>query len=167
VERSHQEHARQIQRLEGERDRLQETVEELSAERDMFQRLLFTTENERSVPRWCRRRAPGLRVLLVGGEEALVPPIREHLEARGIQLLQQDGASAADLVQGAHMVVLWIRYVSHPTAFTVKRECRNRRVPLTYWARTSPASLAALIQEAASAARVAGSPVPALSQEDR
>jgi hypothetical protein len=111
-------------------------------------------------------RLAGLRVLLVGGEEAQVPPIREHLEARGIQLLQQDGASAADLMQGAHLVVLWIRYVSHPTAFTVKRECRNRRVPLTYWARTSPASLAALIEEA-SAARMAGSSVPALSQEKR
>jgi hypothetical protein len=46
VERSHQEHARQIQRLEDGRDRLQETVEELSAERDMFQRLLFTAANE-------------------------------------------------------------------------------------------------------------------------
>jgi hypothetical protein len=112
-------------------------------------------------------RLAGLRVLLVGGEEAQVPSIREHLEARGIQLLQQDGASAADLMQGAHLVVLWIRYVSHPTAFTVKRECRNRRVPLTYWTRTSPASLAALIEEAASAARMAGSSVPALSQEKR
>jgi hypothetical protein len=40
-------------------------------------------------------------------------------------------------------------------------------VPLTYWARTSPASLAALIEEAASAARMAGSSVPALSQEKR
>lgn len=156
IERAHQEHARQLQRLEGERDRLQETLDELSSERDMFQRLLFTGADEDTVEQTATDGLAGLRVLLVGGEEAQVPPIREHLETHGMQLIQQDGHTAADLVAGAHLVVLWIRYVSHPTAFAIKRECRSRRVPLTYWSRTSPASLVALIGQASAAAREAG-----------
>jgi hypothetical protein len=155
IERAQQEHTRQLQRADGERDRLQETVDELSAERDMFERLLFSSADEDTVVPAETDGLAGLRVVLVGGEEAQMPPIREHLEALGIQFVQQDGSGAADKVAGAHLVVLWIRYVSHPTAFTIKRECRNRRVPLTYWTRTSPASLAALIAQAAASADVA------------
>jgi len=159
-ERACQEHARELQRVECERDRLLEAVDELSSERDLFQRLVFTgSDDEPDEGPAPTDGLAGLRVLLVGGEAAQVPPIREHLEAQGIQLVQQDGASAADLVTGAHLVVLWIRYVSHPTAFTIKRECRSRRVPLTYWTRTSPPSLVALIARASAAAREAGGAV--------
>jgi hypothetical protein len=87
-------------------------------------------------------------VVLIGGEAAQVPQIRAHLEGYGVHLVQDDGPGAEDLVAGADLVVLWVRYVSHPTAFTIKRECRSRRVPIAYWARTSPASLVALIIQA-------------------
>jgi hypothetical protein len=92
----------------------------------------------------------GMRVLLVGGTERQIPPIREYLESHGVQLLHEDGPGAAELVTGVHIVVLWTRYVSHPTAFALKRECRVRDVPIFYWTRTSPVSLIALIAAARS-----------------
>jgi len=151
MDRERAESARQLQRLELERDRLAATVEALNSERDSLERALF--ESDESEDDGVRDEVSaaelvGLRVLLVGGAEHQIPPIREHLAAHGVQLLHQDDPAAAERVAGVHVVVLWIRFVSHPTALTVKRECRLRGVPVRYWSRTAPASLVGLLAKA-------------------
>ena len=98
----------------------------------------------------------GIRVLLVGGESRQVAPLREHLESLGARLLHDDSVAAAEHVAHVHVVVFWIRYLSHPTYFGVRQRVRALRVPHGYWSRSSPGSLATLI-----ASTMAGAERPA------
>lgn len=148
LERARLDHSRDLERAEAERAQLLATIESLSNERDALDRALFAEGDGEPGDPDLPATMTGLRVLLVGGTERQVPPIREYLEARGAQMLHQDGHAAADLVAGVHIVVLWTRYMSHPTAFAVKRECRVRGVPFVYWTRTSPVSLIGLLAAA-------------------
>jgi hypothetical protein len=153
LERGRLEHMRELERAEGEKAQLLATIETLSNERDALERALFAEpEGDDTAGQESTTALSGMRVLLVGGSERQVPPIREYLESRGVQLLHQDGPAAAELVGGVHIVVLWIRYMSHPTAFALKRECRIRGVPVVYWTRTSPISLVALVASAQASA---------------
>jgi hypothetical protein len=146
------EHARELHRLNTEQDRLLATVESLSAERDVLERLLFADQEEADADAAepDTRHLAGVRVLLVGGNPGHVPPIKEHVEQHGIQLLHAESV-AAQLVAGSDLVVLWTRFMTHATYFAVKRECRARNVPYCHWVRTSPVSLVRTISAAVSA----------------
>ncbi|MEX0892955.1 MAG: DUF2325 domain-containing protein, partial [Gemmatimonadota bacterium] len=120
--------------------------ETLRADHDALEAALFEqdgdADEEREVPDVL---LPGVRILLVGGHEGQLPTLRAFLAERGVQLLHQDGPTAADRVGGMDLVVLWVRWVSHPTAAAVKRECSVREVPIAYWKRVSPESLLAVV----------------------
>jgi len=153
AERKRAEHGRQLGRLEAERARLAATVQALSAERDALERALFSGAEEGDGDEGGddavgAEALAGLRILLVGGHEGQVPPIRERLEALGVQLLHHDDAAAAELVAGMHMVVFWTSFLGHSTLIPVKRQCVLRGVHCVYWARTSPASLVTQLAEA-------------------
>ncbi|MEX2610329.1 MAG: DUF2325 domain-containing protein [Gemmatimonadota bacterium] len=145
VEAERAERARQASRFEAERERMQAAAEALQADHDALEAALFKGEEEAEEASVADVLLPGMRILLVGGHDGQLPPLRAYLADRGVQLVHQDGASAADLVAGMDLVVLWTLWVSHPTMFAVKRECAMREVPVGYWSRTSPESLLALV----------------------
>jgi hypothetical protein len=160
LEREQQAHARSLRQFDAERERLLASIEALSAERDAIEHALFAADDVAETgPPIAPDALTGLRVLLVGGNEGYLPPIREHLHGFGVQLLHEDGPGATEHVAGVHVVVLWTRYLNHPTYFAVKRECRLRGVPLGFWMSRSPGSLLAVIMEARSGVEAATSDV--------
>jgi hypothetical protein len=74
--------------------------------------------------------------------------VREHAESLGVQMLHADSVNAAQLIGSADIVVFWIRYLSHPKMYAVRRECRVRGALHCYWMRTSPTSLVSLLARA-------------------
>lgn len=151
--RAHQkDEVRQLNRFEAMKARLEDTIATLTAERDELEEALFDAapeddEAEGGLAPDMVEALAGLRVLLVGGHEGQIPPIRDHLESLGVQLSHADGPIAADQVGTMHAVVLWVRFLAHDTAWVVKPECRARGIPCLYWSRTSPQSLASKIAE--------------------
>lgn len=146
-------------RSEAERDqlsfkreilRLNETLEETVSERNDLARALFVdSETEEVEEREIDHSVlMGVRVLLVGGNSGRIGSLREHLESHGIQLLHANDSSATDLVGGVHIVVVWTRFLDHPTYWAVKHACRSADVPLYHWSRTSPASLIPRVAQA-------------------
>jgi len=146
--RAHQkDEVRQLNRFEAMKARMDDTIATLTAERDELEEALFDAahqddEEDGGLDPDLVEALAGLRVLLVGGHEGQVPPIRDHLESLGVQLSHADGPIAADQVGTMHAVVLWVRFLAHKTAWAVKPECRARGIPCLYWSRTSPESLA-------------------------
>lgn len=151
MEEERAEDARRIDRLEIDMKRLAANLEEVTEERDEFERALLdggdddeAVEALHPIP---ADALAGLRVLLVGGHDRQIPPIREELEGYGVQVLHEDSLAAANLVGGVHVVVLWARFLSHAIADNVKRECRVGEIPFVYWTRASPGTLVALLAE--------------------
>jgi hypothetical protein len=146
IDRAAREHAHDRQRHEAEAAKVAAANDVLAAERDALERALFASEGEADES----EARPGVdltgvRVLLVGGEPRQIAPLREHLESLGARLLHDDSVAAAEHVAHVHVVVFWIRYLSHPTYFGVRQKVRALRTPHGYWDRTSPGSLAALV----------------------
>jgi hypothetical protein len=151
LERVQQEFTRQVQRLNGEIEKNAAAIESLTAERDTLERAIFaaaSAEDEADAVDVDDQALAGLRLLIVGGDDKQSKPVREHLESRGVHVLHEDSEKAAQLVTSVDMVVFWIRYLSHPKYFAVRRECRVKGVQHGYWGRTSPAGLAALLADA-------------------
>jgi hypothetical protein len=149
LERVQQEYARQVQRLNGDLEKNAALIESLSAERDALERALFSaTEEEVAGPEVDGQALAGLRILVVGGDDRQARPVRDYLESRGVQMLHEDSVNAVQLVASVDIVVFWIRYLSHPKYFAVRRECRVKGVQHGYWMRTSPAGLASLLAAA-------------------
>jgi hypothetical protein len=140
-----QELQRQLHRMEVEHGRLKGTIDELTAERRELEEALFPPEDDEGGADVDPSRLAGLRVLLVGGYDRQVAPLREALEAHGAQLLHEDSYAAVELVTGVKLVVIWIRYVSHSVSDPVRRECKVRGVPVQYWPRTSSESFVRLV----------------------
>lgn len=153
VEEEMAEQALRVQRLEDDKRRVEEALEETSKQRDAFERALFEDDEEEGADAEGLHPFPveqlaGTRILLVGGLDRQVPPVREHLESFGVQVLHEDSPAAAGMVDTVHVVVLWTRFLSHAIAGAVKRECRVRELPFLYWTRASPPSLVRLLAEA-------------------
>jgi hypothetical protein len=139
-------HTRDVQRHEAERAKLSAANDALVAERESLELALLTTATGGDDPDPTGQSdLTGVRVLIVGGEPRQIAPLRERLESLGAQLLHDDGVAAAEHVAHVHVVVFWIRYLSHPTYFGVRQRVRALRVRHCYWGRTSPGSLAALV----------------------
>jgi hypothetical protein len=148
IERASREHAREVERLEAEIAKLAASNRDLAAAHDAMERAMLSASAGDDDP----DPAPasdltGVRVLLVGGEPRQIAPLRERLESLGAQLLHDDGVAAAQHVGHVHVVVFWIRYLSHPTYFGVRQTVRALEAPHCYWGRTSPGSLAALVTQ--------------------
>jgi hypothetical protein len=159
IDRAANEHARDTQRRETEMAKLAAANDALAAERESLELALLTAASGADDPDQATELdLTGVRVLLVGGEPRQIASLRERLESLGAQLLHDDSVAAAEHVAHVHVVVFWIRYLSHPTYFGVRQKVRALRTPHGYWARTSPASLAALV-----ARTVAGGP-PAIGE---
>jgi hypothetical protein len=149
LERNQMEHARQLQRLELEQEKMAAASAALTEERDTLERALFDASDEDGEAGTVEGSTlAGVRILVVGGDARMVGPIREFVEKHGVQMLHDDSVNAALLVGGVDVVVFWIRYLSHPKYFGVRRECRVQGATHCYWTRTSPASLLALVAEA-------------------
>ena len=157
VHRADIEHGREIERQQTAASKLEAANEALAIERDSLELALLgsdaTANDGEPAP---DQDLSGVRVLLVGGEAQQTIPLREHLEARGAQLVHDDSVAAAEHVAHVQLVVFWIRYLSHPTYFAVRHRVRTARVPHRYWGRTSPSSLVALVASAVGAERPAG-----------
>ncbi len=155
IESARQDRAGEIKRLEFDKRQLQKQLDEVTRERDAFERALFSGDEEGAEDgddvsgSVAAERLAGTRILLVGGMERQVPPIREHLEAHGVQLLHEDSHAAAGMLDTVHVVVLWTRFLSHSIAEAVKGECRARELPWLYWTRASPGTLLQLLIEEA------------------
>jgi hypothetical protein len=150
LDRTSADAARELQRFDTERARLVAAAEAVTEERDALERALFLAGTARDGDDDDGAVAAldtlqGVRVLLVGGEPRQIPPLREHLESLGAQLVHEDSVAAAELVARAHVVVFWIRYLSHPKYFGVRQKVRALRATHCYWMQTSPASLAGLV----------------------
>jgi hypothetical protein len=151
MERAAADYNRQIQRLQSEVEKQAAQLSALAAERDEIERALFAdAEEEPEVAEFNPQLLSGLRVLLLGGDAKQARPVREYAEAVGIQMLHEDTMNATQLVEAVDMVVFWIRYLSHPKYFAVRRECKVRGTAHCYWTRTSPAGLVSLIARARS-----------------
>jgi hypothetical protein len=149
VDRTQQESTRQQQRYDSEIEKNSALIESLTAERDTLERALFidAVEDEDAAEIDAQKLA-GLRVLLVGGDDRQAKPVREHAESLGVQMLHADSVNASQLIGSADIVVFWIRYLSHPKMYAVRRECRVRGAQHCYWMRTSPTSLVSLLARA-------------------
>lgn len=148
IERAAMEQGRELLRSESDRGKLLSTIDALSAERTALEHALFSDPGEEDQPAVQQAELTGMRILLAGGNVGHVPPIRDYIEAHGVQMLHEDGPGAVEHVAGVHLVVLWTRFMGHPVYFALKRECRLRDVPFCYWTRTSPPSLLAIVMQA-------------------
>jgi hypothetical protein len=149
LDRASRDHVRDAQRQAAELAKLSAAHDAIAAERESLElALLAAAAGDDDPDQTTRGQSPdltGVRVLLVGGEPRQIGPLRERLESLGAQLLHDDHVGAAEHVGHVHIVVFWIRYLSHPTYFGVRQRVRALRAPHCYWARTSPGSLAALV----------------------
>jgi hypothetical protein len=144
------EHTRDLQRHETEIAKVSAAHDALAAERESLELALLATaaggeDPDQTLQSQSQSDITGVRVLLVGGEPRQIAPLRERLESLGAQLLHDDSVAAAEHVAHVHVVIFWIRYLSHPTYFGVRQRVRALRTPHGYWGRTSPGSLAALV----------------------
>ncbi len=161
LDRANAEHARDRQRRETEIEKLEAARQILAAERDALDLAMLSVVPGADEP----DQAPaadltGVRVLLVGGESRQIAPLRERLESLGAQLVHDDGVAAAEHVSRVHVVVFWIRYLSHPTYFGVRQKVRALKTPHGYWGQTSAASLAALVARTVADAQTAAGATP-------
>jgi hypothetical protein len=146
LDRNQVDYNRNLQRLIAEQEKSVTALEALTAERDELERALFSVDgHEDDTAAADHHDLAGLRVLLVGGDERAAKPVREFVESCGVHMLHEDSVNAVNLVPSVDIVVFWIRYLSHPKYFAVRRECRVRGARHCYWMRTSPAGLAALL----------------------
>ena len=146
VDRADRDRARELQRYEAEMAKISASHDAIAAERDALEAALLTAGSSTDDPdATFATDLTGVRVLLVGGETRQMAPLRERLESLGARLLHDDSVAAAEHVSRVHVVVFWIRYLSHPTYFGVRQKVRALKVPHGYWTRTSPSSLAALV----------------------
>jgi hypothetical protein len=146
IERADRKHVQEVQRYAAESARLSSAHKALASERDALELALLSAAapaddaDSGSLPD-----LTGVRVLLVGGEPRQTAPLRDRLESLGAQLMHDDSVAAVEHVPRAHVVVFWIRYLSHPTYFGVRHRVRALKTPHCYWSRTTPSSLAAVV----------------------